>query len=283
MFGSLRVHPSPSRPRWRSANSRKRLRSSSSAELINTQTATVSSTLNADQINRMPTPTRNALNAVTFLPGVNTATTNRDSTHQRPAGVDRQHHDRRRQQQRQLQPLDRRVLRVGVAAPGCGRGGHGDDGGGGGERWRQRRRRDQFPDPLGHQPLQRQRSTSTAGDPSINTNYWFNERNGLPKNDIKLDQYGGRVGGPIVDSGAVRRTRQGVLLRQLRAAAIPQQLHTDANDAASERARRVVPLHRRRTDSRGERAQPGGAQRADLGDGSDSCIGLLQEISRRPR
>lgn len=46
----------------------------SSSELINTQTATVSSTLNVDQLNRMPTPTRNALNAVTFLPGVNTAT-----------------------------------------------------------------------------------------------------------------------------------------------------------------------------------------------------------------
>ncbi len=30
----------------------------SSAELVNTQTATVSSTLNADQLNRMPTPTR---------------------------------------------------------------------------------------------------------------------------------------------------------------------------------------------------------------------------------
>jgi hypothetical protein len=50
-----------------------------STELINTQTATVTSVLNADQLNRMPTPTRNALNAVTFLPGVNTATTNRES------------------------------------------------------------------------------------------------------------------------------------------------------------------------------------------------------------
>ncbi len=45
---------------------------SSSSELINTQTATVTSTLNADQLNRMPTVSRNALNAVTFLPGVNT-------------------------------------------------------------------------------------------------------------------------------------------------------------------------------------------------------------------
>ena len=52
----------------------------SSSELVNTQTATVSSTLNADQLNRMPTTSRNALNAVTFLPGVNTPGVNRDST-----------------------------------------------------------------------------------------------------------------------------------------------------------------------------------------------------------
>jgi hypothetical protein len=52
----------------------------SSSELINTETATVSSTLNSDQLTRMPTPTRNALNAVAFLPGVNTPGVNRDST-----------------------------------------------------------------------------------------------------------------------------------------------------------------------------------------------------------
>ena len=48
-------------------------------EIVNTQTPTVSSTLNADQINKMPMATRNALNAVTFLPGVNTSGVNRDS------------------------------------------------------------------------------------------------------------------------------------------------------------------------------------------------------------
>ena len=47
--------------------------------MINTQTPTVAATLNADQINQMPTPTRNALNAVTFLPGVNTSGGNRDA------------------------------------------------------------------------------------------------------------------------------------------------------------------------------------------------------------
>ena len=52
----------------------------SSSELINTENGTVAATLNADQLTRMPTPTRNALNAVAFLPGVNTTGTNRDST-----------------------------------------------------------------------------------------------------------------------------------------------------------------------------------------------------------
>ena len=52
----------------------------SSSELINTENGTVSATLNSDQSMRMPTPTRNALNAVAFLPGVNTTGTNRDST-----------------------------------------------------------------------------------------------------------------------------------------------------------------------------------------------------------
>src|SRR4051812_16851444 len=52
----------------------------SSSELINTETATVAATLNSDQLTRMPTPTRNALNAVAFLPGINTTGANRDST-----------------------------------------------------------------------------------------------------------------------------------------------------------------------------------------------------------
>ena len=47
--------------------------------LVNTQTPVVAATLNVDQINQMPLPTRNALNAVTFLTGVNTAGINRDA------------------------------------------------------------------------------------------------------------------------------------------------------------------------------------------------------------
>jgi hypothetical protein len=39
-------------------------------------------------------------------------------------------------------------------------------------------------------------------NPSLNTNYFFNEANGLPKNEVKVNQYGVRVGGPIKIPGA---------------------------------------------------------------------------------
>lgn len=41
----------------------------------------------------------------------------------------------------------------------------------------------------------------TIRDPRLNTNYYFNKINGLEKNQIKLQTYGGRLGGPIVIPG----------------------------------------------------------------------------------
>jgi len=37
--------------------------------------------------------------------------------------------------------------------------------------------------------------------PSLNSNYWFNKRNGLERNDVVVNQYGARLGGPIVIPG----------------------------------------------------------------------------------
>ena len=130
----------------------------SSAELINTETATVAATLNADQLNRMPTPTRNALNAITFLPGVNQTGVNRDATiNGLPSsflsitldGVSNNDNFNR---------STRRLLRLGDAAPGRGRGRRRHAG---------RRRRpggrrvrvgdDGVPDPVGEQPVLGQR------------------------------------------------------------------------------------------------------------------------------
>ncbi|HEY0876749.1 MAG TPA: carboxypeptidase-like regulatory domain-containing protein [Vicinamibacterales bacterium] len=49
-------------------------------ELMQTATPTVSKTLNANQIGKLPLTSRNALSAVVFLPGVNTPAGERDST-----------------------------------------------------------------------------------------------------------------------------------------------------------------------------------------------------------
>ena len=171
-----------------------------SSELINTQTATVSSTLNSDQLLRMPTPTRNALNAVTFLPGVNTATTNRESRiNGLPEsfvsitmdGVSNNDNFLRSSDSffASVTPRQDAVEAVNVttAVQGAQTGGSGAVSinfstrsgsnrfsGSGYEYWR---------------------------DPRLNSNYWFNERNSLPKNDVKLNQFGVRLGGPIVIPG----------------------------------------------------------------------------------
>jgi Carboxypeptidase regulatory-like domain/TonB dependent receptor len=171
-----------------------------SSELINTQTATVSSTLNSDQLLRMPTPTRNALNAVTFLPGINTATTNRESRiNGLPEsfvsitldGVSNNDNFLRSSDSffASVTPRQDAVEAVNVttAVQGATTGGSGAVSinfatrsgtntlrGSGYEYWR---------------------------DPRLNSNYWFNERSGLPKNEVKLNQFGARLGGPIVIPG----------------------------------------------------------------------------------
>ncbi len=169
---------------------------SSSSELINTQTATVTSTLNADQLNRMPTVSRNALNAVTFLPGVNTATSNRASTiNGLPEsminitldGVSNQDNFNKSSdgffasvypRQDAVEQVTVTLAAGEVTGGGSGavniafttRSGTNRLSGSAYEYWR---------------------------NPSLNTNYFFNEVNGLPRNETKLHQYGVRVGGPI--------------------------------------------------------------------------------------
>ena len=51
--------------------------------------------------------------------------------------------------------------------------------------------------------------------PGLNTNDFFSDKLGLPKTQLKLNQFGVSQGGPIKLPG-LRRLRQGVLLHQLR-------------------------------------------------------------------
>src|SRR5688572_7975416 len=172
----------------------------SSAELVNTQTATVSATLNADQLNRMPGPTRNALNAVTFLPGVNTATTNRNSSiNGLPDsflaitldGVSNNDNFLRSSDGFFASVTPRQdaveAVTVTMAAAGAQVGGSGA---------------------ITMAFQTRSGGTRFTGSayeyfrhPRLNSNYFFNIVNDLGKNDVKLNQYGARVGGPIVIPG----------------------------------------------------------------------------------
>ena len=95
-----------------------------SAELINTQTPAVAATLNVDQIAQIPTPTRNVLNAVTYLVGVNqtgvargNATVNGLPESFLNITLDGVSNNDT------FNKIDRRVLRAGPAAPGRHRSG----------------------------------------------------------------------------------------------------------------------------------------------------------------
>jgi hypothetical protein len=173
----------------------------SSSELLNTQNGTVAATLNADQITRMPTPTRNALNAVAFLPGVNTTSSNRNSTiNGLPEsflsvtldGVSNNDNFNRNTDGffASVTPRQDAVEAVAVTLSAAGA----QVGGGAGA-------------------VTMAFTTRSGGNrfsgsvyeyyrnPKFNTNYVFNELNGQPKNDIKLHTFGGRAGGPIVIPG----------------------------------------------------------------------------------
>ena len=166
-------------------------------QLINTQTATIASTLNADQINKMPMATRNAVNAVTFLPGVNTAGTNRDSNFNGLPdsfvaitldGVNNNENFNKSTEGLFAMVTPRQdaveAVTVTTATAGADVGGHGA---------------------VQVAFVTRSGSNRYTGsgyhyhrNPDLNTNYWFNENAGLPKNDVKLNQFGFRQGGPIV-------------------------------------------------------------------------------------
>jgi hypothetical protein len=173
----------------------------SSSELINTENGTVAATLNSDQLTRMPTATRNALNAVAFLPGVNVTGTNRDSTiNGLPEnflsitidGVSNNDNFLRNTDGffASVTPRQDAVEAVSVTLSAAGA----QVGGGAGAvtmAFQTRSGGNRF--------------TGSAYEyyrnPDFNTNYIFNEINHQPKNDVKLNTFGARVGGPIMIPG----------------------------------------------------------------------------------
>jgi hypothetical protein len=172
---------------------------SSTSEIIQTQSSVVSSTINTNQIVKLPITSRSAMDFVTLLPGVTTAGGNRQSQiNGLPQGVINITLDGVNIQDNTLRSTDGffaivsprldAIEEVTVttatqeASSGQGavqikfttRSGTNDLTGSGYHYYRSDR---------------------------LNANTWFNNRNGVAKAKLKQNQYGGRIGGPIVIPG----------------------------------------------------------------------------------
>src|SRR5688572_20863870 len=174
--------------------------SGAGSELINTLTPAVTATMNVEQIAVIPTPTRNALNAVTFLVGVNTSGGMRGSTvnglpesmlNLTLDGVSN-NDTANKSGDGFFSPVRPRqdaveAVTVTTAAGGAEGGGHGG---------------------VTINFVTRSGTNRFTGsgyeyfrDKSLNSNYFFNELREQPRSDVRLNQFGARQGGPIVIPG----------------------------------------------------------------------------------
>jgi hypothetical protein len=169
------------------------------AELVQTQTATVASTITTEQITNMPLVSRNALNFIVFLPGVETAAGPRAST---------------------ISGLPQNT--INVMLDGVNVNNNFQSGDGFFSMITPRLDAVEEVTVTGAVPTADQgalgavqvsfvtRSGTNNFDgsiyhyfrsPDLNSNYYFNKIRGLERNDVTVHQYGGRIGGPIVIPG----------------------------------------------------------------------------------
>jgi hypothetical protein len=169
------------------------------SELVSTTATAVSSTVSMETISNLPVVTRNAMNFVTFLPGVETPGTGRASTinglPQSTINVTIDGITTSNLLQSgdgffsMITPRLDAVQEVTVSGAGAGA----ESAGGGAVQIKfvTRSGTNQYEGSLYH----------FFRHPSLNTNYFFNEVNGLDKNRVIVHTYGVRVGGPIVIPG----------------------------------------------------------------------------------
>ena len=177
--------------------------------VIQAQSTTISSTLYSDQIRNLPLNTKNAVNFVTLLPGVDTGASHNPYVNTSIAGlpgaanlisidgIQTQH------------PLNKSMdsfysyispsvdaieqVTVSIATPGADSSGQGAAQ----IRFTTRSGTDRYSGAF----------FETLRHPAMNANTFFNKVNGVPLNRIVLNQFGGNVGGPIVLPGLdLRRT-----------------------------------------------------------------------------
>jgi hypothetical protein len=175
----------------------------SSSEIIQTQSTTISSTVNTNQITKLPLTSRSAMDFVNFLPGVSTPGGNRDATiNGLPQGVINITLDGVNIQDNTNRSTDGFFAIVSprldaIEEVSVTTAGQGADAGQG--------------------AVQIKLTTRSGGNTytgsgyhyyrsdALNANTWFNNRSETPKADLLQNQFGGRLGGPLVIPGLLGR------------------------------------------------------------------------------
>ena len=167
-------------------------------DLVQTQSATVTSTLNGEQLRELPLSSRNALHAVMLLPGVSTTRSPKEALINgltsaaititidgvATTSVSGPLDGLVSMVTPRLDAVEEVTVTGAVPGAGSGRG------------------------TVQVAITTRSGSSQMEGsvyhywrDPQLNSNYFFNRINKLPRNKVILHQYGGRQGGPIVIPG----------------------------------------------------------------------------------
>jgi hypothetical protein len=173
---------------------------SSASEIVQTQSSTISNTINTNQITKLPLTSRNAMDFVTFIPGVSTPGGNRDSTvNGLPQGSINITLDGVNIQDNTLKSTDGffaivsprldaiEEVTVSTAAQGAESAGQGAV-------------QIRFVTRSGTNEFQGSGYHYYRND-ALNANTWFNNRSGVEKADLLQNQTGARFGGPIVIPG----------------------------------------------------------------------------------
>jgi hypothetical protein len=173
---------------------------SSTSEIVQTQSSTISNTINANQITKLPLTSRSAMDFVTFMPGVSTPGGNRDSTvNGLPQGAINITLDGVNIQDNTLKTTDGffsivsprldaiEEVTVTTAAQGS-------DGAGQGAvqiKFTTRSGTNDYTGSLYHY----------YRNDKLNANTWFNNRSEVDKPELLQNQVGGRFGGPLTIPG----------------------------------------------------------------------------------
>jgi len=175
----------------------------SSSEIIQTQSTTISSTINTNQITKLPLTSRSAMDFVNFLPGVSTPRGNRDATiNGLPQGVINITLDGINIQDNTNRSTDGFFSIVSprldaIEEVSVTTAGQGADAGQGAVQIK-------FSTRSGSNNYTGSGYHYFRSD-KLNANTWFNNRAGTDKAALKQNQTGARFGGPLVIPGLLNR------------------------------------------------------------------------------